>query len=298
MLSSPPHPPRGEGTRFAASPRRSQSRWLLAATTLALLLVPGCYEGYDSGEPWMPGDDGNAEGDDGDDGDGDDGNADDGGGDDGNAEGGNADDGNADDGNADDGNADDGNADDGSADDGMDDGNADDGMDDGMDDGPPPVADPDVPEDVAYCTDVAGWDAGWSQLELDVLELVNMHRATGYNCGSAGSFGPAAPLTMQPNLRCSSRVHSKDMDTRNFFDHNNPSGESPFDRMGMAGYSFFTAGENIAAGSPDAAGTMNQWMNSDGHCSNIMNPDFTEIGVGYHPGGQYGTLWTQNFGAS
>ncbi|MEM6996053.1 MAG: CAP domain-containing protein [Myxococcota bacterium] len=265
---------------------------------LALTGLPGCYEGYEEGEPWMPGGDEAAdEGDDGDDGD--DGNADGGNGDDGNADGGNGDDGNADDGNGDDGNADDGNGDDGSADDGnADDGSADDGMDDdGMDDGEPPPADPDVPQNVAYCNDVAGWDAGWSQLEVDVLELVNMYRASGYNCGSAGNFGPAAPLTMQPNLRCSSRVHSKDMDTRNFFAHDNPSGESPFDRMGMAGYNFSTAGENIAAGSSDAAGTMNQWMNSDGHCGNIMNPNFTEIGVGYHPGGQYGTLWTQNFGA-
>ncbi|MBL4684255.1 MAG: CAP domain-containing protein [Nannocystaceae bacterium] len=131
---------------------------------------------------------------------------------------------------------------------------------------------------------------------MDVLEIVNMHRASGYNCGSGGSFGPAAALTMQPNLRCAARVHSKDMDTRNFFAHDNPSGESPFDRMGMAEYSYSTAGENIAAGSADAVGTMNQWMNSSGHCVNIMNPSFTEIGVGYHPGGQYGTLWTQTFG--
>jgi uncharacterized protein YkwD len=41
---------------------------------------------------------------------------------------------------------------------------------------------------------------------------------------------------------------------------------------------------------------MDQWMGSDGHCANIMNPSFTEIGVGYYPGGQWGHLWTQNFG--
>ena len=73
--------------------------------------------------------------------------------------------------------------------------------------------------------------------------------------------------------------------------------ESPFDRMEMAGYSYSWAGENIAAGSPDAAGTMDQWMGSDGHCSNIMSPNFTEIGVGYYPGGQWGHLWTQAFGS-
>lgn len=256
-------------------------------------MLPACYEGHDAGEPWAPdgGDDGAQDSDDG----ADDGNADggaegsfdgDGGGVD---DGGNADGGNADDGNADDGGLDDGGADGGDDDDG--------GLDDAGDDGEPP-ADAEVPSDIPYCTEVAGWDPSWSQFEAEVLQLVNEFRATGYNCGSAGSFGPAGPLTMQPNLRCAARIHSKDMDERSFFDHTNPSGESPFDRMGLAGYSYFTAGENIAGGSPDAAGTMDQWMNSDGHCSNIMNPDFTEIGVGYYPGGQWGTLWTQAFGAS
>ncbi|MEX1367988.1 MAG: CAP domain-containing protein [Nannocystaceae bacterium] len=158
---------------------------------------------------------------------------------------------------------------------------------------PPPTDVPDNP----YCQEVADWNPGWVQLELDVLELVNEYRASGANCGSEGSFGPAPALTMNPALLCAARKHSKDMNDRMFFDHTNPSGESPWDRMGQAGYSYSAAGENIAGGSPDAAGTMNQWMNSDGHCANIMNPSFEEIGVGYHPGGQWGHLWTQAFGS-
>lgn len=166
--------------------------------------------------------------------------------------------------------------------------------DDPTDDTGPPPSD-EVPDN-AYCSDVAMWDAQHLALEDEILEIVNQVRAQGANCGSSGSFGPAGPMTMAPALRCAARVHSKDMADRNFFDHTNPSGESPFDRMGMAGYNFSTAGENIAAGNPTAAATMDQWMNSDGHCGNIMNPDFTEIGVGYYPGGQYGHLWTQVFG--
>lgn len=158
---------------------------------------------------------------------------------------------------------------------------------------PPPV---DVPDN-AYCEEVATWDPSFAQLELDVLAIVNQVRAQGANCGSEGSFGAAPPLTMHPALRCAARKHSKDMNDRMFFDHTNPSGESPWDRMEQAGYSYSAAGENIAGGSPDAAGTMDQWMNSDGHCANIMNPNFAEIGVGYYPGGEWGTLWTQAFGA-
>jgi uncharacterized protein YkwD len=157
---------------------------------------------------------------------------------------------------------------------------------------------PDVPNGVPYCGPAATWDAAWKQKEEDILAIVNQVRAQGANCGSEGNFGPAGPLTMDPNLRCAARMHSKDMNDRDFFDHTNPDGESPWDRMDKAGYgNYSNAGENIAAGSPDAAGTMDQWMGSDGHCANIMNPDFEHIGVGYHPGGQWGHLWTQVFGA-
>ncbi len=155
---------------------------------------------------------------------------------------------------------------------------------------------PDVPEDIPYCQPVADWDPAWRARELAIVEIVNQHRMQGADCGSRGVFAPTAPLAMQPNLWCAARVHSKDMAERNFFDHVNPDGESPFDRMMKAGYSFFTAGENIAAGNDTAEATMQQWMESDGHCANIMNPDFKEIGVGYHPGGQWGHLWTQAFG--
>ena len=163
-----------------------------------------------------------------------------------------------------------------------------------------PVDDPPPSDEVpdnAYCQGVADWNPSYTALENQILEIVNQRRAEGANCGSAGSFGPAGPLSMNPALRCAARVHSKDMVDRNFFDHTNPSGESPFVRMGHAGYSYSTAGENIAAGNSTAAATMQQWMNSDGHCGNIMNPAFTEIGVGYYPGGQYGHVWTQTFGA-
>ncbi|MBZ5713624.1 CAP domain-containing protein [Nannocystis pusilla] len=158
--------------------------------------------------------------------------------------------------------------------------------------------DPDVPDGVPYCEPANGWDPAWKQLEEDILAAVNQVRAQGANCGGKGDFGPAGPLTMDPALRCAARMHSKDMNDRDFFDHTNPDGEPPWDRMGKAGYgNYSNAGENIAGGSPDAAGTMDQWMNSDGHCANIMNPDFEHIGVGYYPGGQWGHLWTQVFGA-
>lgn len=163
---------------------------------------------------------------------------------------------------------------------------------------PPPPPNPDVPDGVPYCDPAKPWDPAWKKLEEDVLAIVNEKRAQGADCHSEGMFGPAGPLAMNPALRCAARMHSKDMVDRNFFSHTNPDGELPWDRMKKAGYGPYTnAGENIAAGSATAAGTMDQWMNSDGHCANIMNPDFKEIGVGYYPGGKYGHVWTQVFGA-
>ncbi len=136
----------------------------------------------------------------------------------------------------------------------------------------------------------------WAQFERDVLTIVNMHRAQGATCGGQ-AMAPVPALSMQANLRCAARKHSEDMDARDYFSHISPDGEEPWDRFEKAGYTGWTAaGENIAAGSPDAAGTMEQWMGSPGHCTNIMNVDFTEIGVGYFPGGQWGHLWTQTFG--
>lgn len=148
---------------------------------------------------------------------------------------------------------------------------------------------------IGYCDGARDWDPQWSEFEEQVLALVNEHRSVGADCRTAGMFKPSAPLAMEPALRCAARLHSADMDARDFFAHDNPSGESPFVRMEQAGYTYSTAGENIAAGSPDAAGTMAQWMSSDGHCSNIMNPTFEHVGVGYHPGGEHDHLWTQTF---
>lgn len=156
--------------------------------------------------------------------------------------------------------------------------------------------DGEVPADIEYCKPVAEWDPAWSKLEQEVLEITNKRRAEGADCGIHGKFDPAPPLEMLPSLRCSARAHSKDMADNNFFEHVNQAGEPPSVRMKKAGHHGY-GGENIAAGSPDAAGTMKQWMDSDGHCSNIMNKTYKTLGVGYAPGGNYHFVWTQNFGS-
>ncbi|MEU7074943.1 CAP domain-containing protein, partial [Streptomyces narbonensis] len=79
-----------------------------------------------------------------------------------------------------------------------------------------------------------------------------------------------------------------------FFDHTDPDGDTPWARAEQAGVTGL-AGENIARGQADAAAVMESWMNSDGHRANILNCDFTTLGVGVHFG-DGGPWWTQDFG--
>ena len=96
-------------------------------------------------------------------------------------------------------------------------------------------------------------------------------------------------------LRNAAIEHCKDMHVRNFFDHINPDGETPADRVKRHGiYSFNAVGENIAKGQTSPEEVMEAWMNSPGHRANILSEDFHFIGIGIIPyNGVY--IWTQCF---
>ena len=150
-----------------------------------------------------------------------------------------------------------------------------------------PGAEPDYND---FCQPQAMWDTSAAAFEAEVLEIVNQRRSEGATCGGE-TFGPTGPMVLDYQLRCAARMHSLDMDTRDFFDHTNPDGESPWDRIDKTDYSANATGENIAAGYPTPADVMVGWMDSPGHCSNIMNPNSNELGVGY-----YESYWTQVMG--
>ena len=156
----------------------------------------------------------------------------------------------------------------------------------------------------ATCDPGGGGDqeAEWAALECRVFDLVNERRSVGGDCGDQGSFGPAGPLAVQSALSAAARRHSLDMGERDYFDHaspGGPDGDDMVERVENAGYVGWTAlGENISGGRATAEETVDGWMDSPGHCANILNPDFTQIGVGYAqvPGSKYTHYWTQNFG--
>jgi RHS repeat-associated protein len=135
-----------------------------------------------------------------------------------------------------------------------------------------------------YCDPVASWSPAWSQIELEAVAIVNQVRSEGADCGSRGYFEPAAPLVLEPTLRCAARVHAEDMFVRDFFDHTNPDGQGPGARAALAGYPSPVA-ENLSMGSPSASEIIDGLLASDGHCANLMDPSSEAIGIGYHPGG-------------
>jgi uncharacterized protein YkwD len=90
------------------------------------------------------------------------------------------------------------------------------------------------------------------------------------------------------------RKHSQDMAINGYFDHKNPAGKDPFDRMEDDGIVYTKAGENIAAGQTNAIFAHNGWMNSLGHRLGILG-DTTRLGVGVYFGGQMSIYYSQNF---
>lgn len=93
------------------------------------------------------------------------------------------------------------------------------------------------------------------------------------------------------------RAHSADMAANNYFSHDSQDGTKFSARMTAGGYDWVAAGENIAAGYRTAKIVMTGWMASKGHCENILNGQFAELGVGVVTGaGSYGIYWTQDFG--
>ncbi|MFF1923395.1 CAP domain-containing protein [Streptomyces sp. NPDC058221] len=117
-----------------------------------------------------------------------------------------------------------------------------------------------------------------------VLSLVNQERAK-VGC---------SPVTASSSLASLAQNFSDDMAARDFFDHTDPDGNSPWDRAAKAGVDNL-GGENIARGQADAQAVMDAWMNSDGHRANILNCDYKTLGVGVHTGAG-GPWWTQDFG--
>ncbi|MGD6834022.1 CAP domain-containing protein [Sutcliffiella halmapala] len=123
---------------------------------------------------------------------------------------------------------------------------------------------------------------GITETEQKVIELTNAERRKN----------GLSDLKADSALSNVAREKSKDMKAKNYFSHTSPTYGSPFDMMRDFGITYNTAGENIAMGQRSPEEVVQAWMNSEGHRKNILNGNFTHIGVGYVEDGNY---WTQMF---
>jgi uncharacterized protein YkwD len=117
-----------------------------------------------------------------------------------------------------------------------------------------------------------------------VVALANVERAAATpRCG---------PLRLDGRLTAAAQGHSDDMSAQGYFAHTSPEGTTPLHRAAAAGYGGPVT-ENIAQGYRSAEDVMAGWMASDSHRANILDCDYTVIGVGFAAEGGY---WTQMFG--
>ena len=121
-----------------------------------------------------------------------------------------------------------------------------------------------------------------ASVEQEVVTLVNAERA---------KEGLPA-LKEEWELSRVANYKSQDMHDKKYFDHTSPTYGTPFTMMKNFGITYKSAGENIAMGQRSAEEVVKAWMNSTGHRANILNKNYTHIGVGYVKDGNY---WTQMF---
>ncbi len=151
-----------------------------------------------------------------------------------------------------------------------------------------------------------------TELKNEYLLEINKARSMPQDCGSEGIFYEAVALTWNDKLYQAAYEHSYDLATTNTFSHSG-SGEATDitgvqlgkkstakERIEAYGYQYSLIGENIASGtnSSTAKKVVAQLMKSAGHCANIMNPKYREVGMAMskNSASTYTYYWTQNFG--
>lgn len=116
-----------------------------------------------------------------------------------------------------------------------------------------------------------------------VVKLVNEERA---------KVGAGA-LTLDKEIEAAALARAKEIETS--FSHTRPDGRNFSTALTDAGITFRSSGENIAWGQRSPEEVVKAWMNSEGHRANILNTNFTKIGVGYYQNGAGRNYWSQLF---
>lgn len=108
----------------------------------------------------------------------------------------------------------------------------------------------------------------------------------------------ASLLVENSQLTMAAEAKARDMAERSYFSHQTPEGEDPWVFLDRVGYPYTIAGENLAVNFNKSTTVTTAWMNSPAHRANILNGEFTEIGIGIAPGiykGRQATFVVQFF---
>lgn len=137
------------------------------------------------------------------------------------------------------------------------------------------------------------------EVQARVLALVNQARAQPRRCGSE-SFAAAAPVQLNATLQAIAAAHAADMARHSYFSHTGRDGSHVDGRASSAGYRWRAIGENIAAGQMQADAAVQGWINSPGHCANLMAPVYTDMGAAFavNNSSSAGIYWVQVFGTT
>lgn len=112
------------------------------------------------------------------------------------------------------------------------------------------------------------------------IVVINTYRKTGASCGTEGVFGSQEPLVWSQKLAQAAQKHSDDQYKMNQMSHTGSDNSKPSDRLNREGYDWLAVRENIASGYFHGVDQLAEaWMNSDGHCANIMASNVTELGI-------------------
>lgn len=152
----------------------------------------------------------------------------------------------------------------------------------------PPTTGAAIAEDPAAC------DRNDLAQQTLALEIINAARATARLCGD-DPYPAVDALQADNRLLQAALQHTRDMSTHNFFSHTGSDGSDVAERVTANAFIWRAVGENIAAGQDTLDITLQGWLDSPGHCRNIMNPAYTHMGIACTSSEQseHGEYWTQ-----
>lgn len=134
--------------------------------------------------------------------------------------------------------------------------------------------------------------AGEASVREAMLEEVNALRTAGTTCGNQ-QMPPVEPLVWDERLEAAAQRHSDDMAADRFMSHEGSDGSMPDDRVADTGYPYRALAENVARTYSTVEEAVAGWQNSEGHCLNMMNARYEEMGAA-----RADNFWTQVFGTA